>query len=367
MRIVLTKNGERVVNILGSEQDKIRRQKEEEIKNNVMVSLNNVSVSDAESEVILDNSYSGNRGSSVGSSRILSSINPGNISKVTVSQKKVNVPKNIMEKYNSPNDSQVILPQIPEIIMERHKKISKEIEGNFEKLKQLKDDNVKESFLQLRSIPLKYIIEDSTKKNMEDKLNYREKMKQKLFNLNEVKFRTPYSKNRKNDDFERSLNFQIQPNHINLIQYINSDRNLNDRFIGKLSKYDDAKLKKINKLCQVILHNKKEEEVFREKVKNRLQYVKSTVGKDSESVLQAASKNLLKINEITNDYYINQSLINRKERVKQIHSDIKREYWDKYKLDRFSSLARRKNFLDTNSFMPTDELRSSHGNTNEKR
>jgi len=248
MRIVLTKNGERVIKILGSEQDKLRKQKEDEIKNNVMVSLNNVSVSDAESEVILDNSYSGNRASSIGSSRIQSSINQVNVSKVTVSQKKVNVPKNIMEKYNSPNDSQVILPQIPEIIMERHKKLTKEIEGNFEKLKELKDDNIKESFLQLRSIPLKYIIEDSTKKNMEDKLNYREKMKQKLFNLNEVKFRTPYNKNKKKDEFERSLNFQLQPNHINLIQYINSDRDINDRFIGKLSKYDDAKLKKINKL-----------------------------------------------------------------------------------------------------------------------
>jgi len=277
------------------------------------------------------------------------SINPSSVTNITVAQKRVNVPKNILEKYNSPQKSQVVLPQIPDFVVKQQRELVRDIEKSvdFGEIENLKDNKQVESFLRMKSIPLKNIIDDSSKKNLLEKMNSRERMKEKLFGINDVNFRTPYYQSSKFDKLKNNLDIPIKSNFINLIQYINSDQDINDRFINNLSKFSNEKLTKLNKISQVVIHNKSNECLFRDHVQKKIQMEKSNIGKDSGDIFNSASRDLIGLSEISNDYDFNQYNRNKKEQISQLHHDIKRDYWDKYKLDRLSRRNVRKNSTDS--------------------
>ena len=158
-------------------------------------------------------------------------------------------------------------------------------------------------------------------------------------NMKSFNFRSKYeNKQATEEDMDLFLNYSINPDKANIIKYFQQNKKISPQYFENLVKYDEAKLYKLNKICQLIFHrqenedknldlkyyelNKENDKFDREKGSRHLKDLRGIVDKS---------------NSILDDYNIMKKNYSfwRKNLYKEEVMKIKKKYWDKYNVDRY--------------------------------
>ena len=125
-----------------------------------------------------------------------------------------------------------------------------------------------------------YIEKDKNKNEdnkLDEKINntieYENKEKNKI-DLNDYNISLPLKdllqfKNCKNIN-QNILFKQINKNEKNLINYLKSDRNIKPSFVEKITKANNEKLVRLDKICQIYFNNEKINESIKQNIKDRI-------------------------------------------------------------------------------------------------
>ncbi len=174
---------------------------------------------------------------------ILSMNSPDRI--IYINQKRVNLPKNIAEKYAQRNDTEdkeeikdhvnFILPELPDRLYSKSP-----IETNLPK-----------------NFSLKNIFGDTNIKKLKHKMKEEKKMKDRHFVMSPVSMRSPIVTKTADEQLDQDLvNTEINCNKLNLIKYLanKNSQNFSEKTINKIANFNEQKMNKINKLCQISEH-----------------------------------------------------------------------------------------------------------------
>ena len=215
--------------------------------------------------------------------------------------KNLNMPQSVTEKYFSTqansksmnNDEKNILSNV---LISINKSIEKDasklginyILNNVASLKEMKDEGNNKMFLIntdkdetgkyitslslpkiLPSYPLKYIISPKSVKNLKKQAFQMDKDLFSNKRLNEDNFRSKLEKDLK-ENLELSLKKLIKAENTNLITYLNKDNDIKVPFIERLNRFDDNKLRRLNKISQKTIFNKGQDEIIKERIKDKI-------------------------------------------------------------------------------------------------
>jgi hypothetical protein len=224
------------------------------------------------------------------------------IKQIHVLKKKVSLPKHIVEKYNSPDDQDDKIEQSP----------------------RPKEDPLPHTF---GNVIHKKAIASMKVKAIKEVMDKNESM----MRVNIHKFRTPVNTNKKAlDHINKMTKSPLNPEAHNLIKYLSEKKAVSSTFLDKLSRYEDNRFTKLDKICQRYLHNRD-----KEKLMNDL--IKRSVEKDNHTVLTTLNKGVQDVDR-TMDRMRESSArkyeFDKREMYRDIHEEFKLRYWSNNRLAR---------------------------------
>ena len=158
-------------------------------------------------------------------------------------------------------------------------------------------------------------------------------------NIRSFNFRSRYeNKQATEEDMDLILNYSINPDKQSIIKYFQQEKKISPQYFENLLKYDEPQMYKLNKICQMIFRRNDNENKF-----NALKFYQLNKDKDKFN-RQKEGQNLKDLqgtikrsNSILDDYSVVQKNHNywRKHGYKDDVMKIKEKYWDKYHVDRF--------------------------------
>ena len=171
------------------------------------------------------------------------------------------------------------------------------------------------------------------------------------------KFRSKFeNKKEVNENLFEILNKTINSDRTNLIKYLKRKKQISPYYFKNLSKYDEAQIYKLNKMCGVILNEEKIKSFSEKKTKYKSSKKKS-IGISSKGL----SLLLNHSNRILNDYeeYKKYKDNAQKKGFKEMIKNTKRKYWDKFNIEKLFN--KKKEFNDSS----IDEYNINNTNTNQ--
>ena len=181
--------------------------------------------------------------------------------------------------------------------------------------------------------PLKNIINKDAIKRLNKDMKKLEKIcneEEKIFPKKNYFIKNTWENSKKN--FELSLKNEINSKNINLIEYLNQDRNISNLFIQRFSKLDKEKIDKLDSISKKLLYKKMQDEQINIDIKNKLKTNIMNININFR-------KSLNNINNKLNEYIkiINKDkekfILNDKNRYIEQFMDAEKN-WDKYNLER---------------------------------
>ena len=151
--------------------------------------------------------------------------------------------------------------------------------------------------------PLKYIISPKSVKNLREqaiKMDY-ESSKDKR--LTEDNFRSVPKKDIKSS-LCLSLRNEIKTENTNLIAYLNKAKEIKEPFVERLSRFNDKKLRKLNKISQKTMFIQSQEKKIKERIENTIK----------EQYRQASEKYKIGLENIKGKLEKSEKIINSEEK-----------------------------------------------------
>ena len=186
-----------------------------------------------------------------------------------------------------------------------------------------------------KAFPLKYIISKDSYNRLNNEMNKLEKdsaIEKKLFpNKNNYLIKNNWELLKKNVDL--SLNNKINAKNVNLIEYLNKDKNISNIYLQQFYMFDKDKINKLEAISKKILFKKKIEEQFNQNIKNKLKT-------NLEDLNNQFKQSLININDTLNEC---EGII-KKDEDKFVPNDKNRyldqfmdaeKNWEKYNLERY--------------------------------
>ena len=175
------------------------------------------------------------------------------------------------------------------------------------------------------SFPLKYIIKPESYKKLEKDVKIKEEsLKTRNKELNENCFRSQVFEDPKKI-FDKNSSKEIFAENRNLIMYLNSDDTISNKYMEKLNKYNEERIKKLNKICQSAFYYRDQGEVIEKFIKQKLRSDAVQTSEYYKEKLEEMKNNL----EKSKDYIREFPQFNKRERyaaqIKQAELD-----WVKY-------------------------------------
>lgn len=230
---------------------------------------------------------------------------------IHVKLKKVNIPKNVTERYNAVGKTSIILPNVT---------IPKKENNN----------TINTSHIKRSKHTIKEILNADTLKTLKTKYVSDKKMRDKLFIFDERNFRTYYQDKNYVDQLNDRLERKINPDRINLINYLHVKEKVSDVLIKRIAEFDEEKINRANKICQIVSHNEERGKLFKEVIKERLKSKQTRDKVDYKVKIENMGNDLLGINEILKEYA---KSLNKREKYRDIHNDLQKTHWKKYNVD----------------------------------
>lgn len=237
---------------------------------------------------------------------------------IHVKLKKINIPKNVTERYNSENKPNALLP---------HVNIAP------------KKDEAKDNFKHRTKHTIKDVLNATTLDKLKTKYIHDKVMRDKLSRVDEDHFRTYYEDKTYMERLNEKLEKKINPDRINLINYLNDKKEVSSVLIKRLAEFDEEKINRVNKICQIVSHNEERGKLFKDIIKERLKIKQNRDKVDYKSKIENMGNSLYGFNEIMKEYA---KTINKKEKYRDIHNDMQKTYWKKYNTDKMQRTANNK-------------------------
>ena len=268
--------------------------------------------------------------------------------------KKVKLPKLLEERYiffDTINIENIRQNHIPNILSSINNSIDKDImkEKIMKRTKTLSElNNIKNQENEINKnlinneymlpnirkyFPLKNIINKDVFKRLNKDMKKLEKEcneEEKIFPKKNYFIKNTWENSKKN--FELSLKNEINSKNINLIEYLNQDKNISNLFIQRFSKLDKEKIDKLDSISKKLLYKKMQDEQINIDIKNKLKTNIMNININFR-------KSLNNINNKLNEYVkiINKDkekfILNDKNRYIEQFMDAEKN-WDKYNLER---------------------------------
>ena len=263
---------------------------------------------------------------------------------IKVKSKKVGFPKNFAEKYERDviisklgNSNNSFLPTL-------NSKNPGFTENNFTS----GNDTLmnRDKFLTFRDIiPL-----NSVRKMEKEILNDR-KNKEKEYRVTENNFRTYYDPETDIQKFKNVLkNGKLSTNKSSLIKYL-KEKEFNPLLIKNLSDYDNLKISKVNKMCQIYFKNEDKDKLFNDLIKNKIKQQINGTKKEFQNCIHDLGKNINIIKEKVEKY---ERKVDDREKYRDQFNDFVAQYWLKRNLERLNKKSTPKpKYLK--SFLDVDE------------
>ena len=254
-----------------------------------------------------------------------------NNKKITIKLRKYFFPKEISDNYNNIKTSENIISNpiknLPEI---------KEALNNKKSI---------QSISTIKNFSLKEILGKEAVYKIKKNTIKEEKNKQIV--LTENDFRSEYKNLTKLEEIENILyNKKINKNKTNLIKYINSNKNIiSNLSLKNISKLNDEKINKINKVCQNVLDNNIKYNRLINEIKSKIKQINFNDSVQGNFTLKNMINEIKIGNKIFKKY---DKYNNNNESAKEVYKDKKKDYekiWKKYHIEK---LYQRKNLNDNN-------------------
>jgi len=268
---------------------------------------------------------------------------------VFLKQKKLNIPKNISDKYvyhedNSSRDGKdkdgkpklnFILPILPDKLFDR------------EGLNNA-DSEMPKCF------SLRKIIGEPNLKELKHKMHEDKKMKDRHFIYSPKVMRQPLIDNTPFKNLEEDLdNTIIDSDKINLLKYLSS-KNFSEKTIHRIANFDDLKKNRINKLCQIAEHNDDNLKKILTDIQFKVEQKYASVKGEYKEEMYLAKEDINITEKIIANYpprIIKKDVVYN-EQLNDIH-----KIWKKYDLNRFGSRLKRNNSMGS---YPTLDISKSN-------
>ena len=236
MRIVVTKNGTTIIKEL------------EDLPQRRYHSIDSFNLSSNKSEEI----------------NPFQNLNPKgkNFKMVNIAETKLKIPPIMEEKYTKveSKDKEYDQQVIPDVFLS----INKSIDSNLNSSNNSKLPIIRSSF------PIKYVIKPESYKKLENDIK---KQQEDLYikgkKVNDTCFRSQVYEDPKKI-FDRNSLKEINAENRNLIMYLNSDDTISNQYIDKLNKYNDERMKKLNKICQSAFYYRDQSALIEKFIKQKL-------------------------------------------------------------------------------------------------
>ena len=181
---------------------------------------------------------------------------------VNIAETKLKIPPIMEEKYTKIESKEKDYDQqvIPDVFLS----INKSIDSNLSSSNNSKLPIIRSSF------PIKYVIKPETYKKLEDDIKkQQEDLVIKGKKVNDTCFRSEVFEDPKKLFDKNSLK-EIHAENRNLIMYLNSDETISNQYMDKLNKYNNDRLKKLNKICQSAFYYRDQTAIIEKYIKQKL-------------------------------------------------------------------------------------------------
>ena len=184
-----------------------------------------------------------------------------------------------------------------------------------------------------KTIPLKYIINKESYRRLNKEMKIKENccnIEKKLFPQNYF-LKNNWENLKKN--FELSLKNEINSKNVNLIEYLNKNKNLSNIFLQKFSTLDKDKINKLDSISKKLLEKKDQDKQIIKNIKNK---IKANIFNININLRQGLNT----INHRLNEYGLiikkdkDKVLLNDKNRYLEQFMDNEKN-WERYNLERF--------------------------------
>jgi len=252
---------------------------------------------------------------------------------ISIKQKRLNIPKNVTEKYNSDNKASFILPSVTLPKFRQTINTNLTSSNNFMNLDSTKGINSVRNTFTFRDV-----LEDNTYKDLKKRLNADKKMKDRLSRIDETKFRSVYGEKNSVEKLDEMLGKNINTDRINLINFLNKKKDVSDVLIKRLSEYSEDKINKVNKICQIVFFNEERSQISKERINERIQAKKNRENTEYKTSIEEMGVNMKSFGNILKDY---DRSSDKRERFRDIHNDVVNKFWKKYQVNRFDKNSNR--------------------------
>ncbi len=258
-----------------------------------------------------------------------------NYKEITIQETKLKIPPIMEEKYSkteNPN-SQFNNEVIPDVFLSINNTMNTSSNSKLPLIR--------------NSFPLKYIIKPESYKKLEKDVKIKEEsLKTRNKELNENCFRSQVFEDPKKI-FDKNSSKEIFAENRNLIMYLNSDDTISNKYMEKLYKYNEERIKKLNKICQSAFYYRDQGAVIEKFIKQKLKSDAVQTSEYYKEKLEEMKNNL----EKSKDYIREFPQFNKRERyaaqIKQAELD-----WVKYDTAR---LYKKSNPPITNLYIENNE------------
>ena len=181
---------------------------------------------------------------------------------VNIAETKLKIPPIMEEKYTKIESKEKDYDQqvIPDVFLS----INKSIDSNLSSSNNSKLPIIRSSF------PIKYVIKPETYKKLEEDIKkQQENLVIKGKKVNDNCFRSEVFEDPKKLFDKNSLK-EIHAENRNLIMYLNSDETISNQYMDKLNRYNNDRLKKLNKICQSAFYYRDQTALIEKYIKQKL-------------------------------------------------------------------------------------------------
>ena len=183
----------------------------------------------------------------------------------------------------------------------------------------------------LPAYPLRYIIPPNSVKNLKNQAIQIDYDLNTDKRLTEDKFRSEVKKDTKSS-LELSLKNEIKTENTNLITYLNKAKDIKEPFVERLSRFDDKRLKKLNKISQKTMFIQGQEKIIKERIEDKIKGQFRHASEKYKEGLETIKGKLVKSEKIINAE--EKKIIDKRERYISQYNEAELN-WVKYGALRF--------------------------------
>ena len=325
MRIIITKNGQRIIRKLSSSKSTPELfnnpNKSPELKDKENPLLKNYYSIQSSAKSQLPNISSSNNSLLFSSNNNIKVIKP---KQFTLKKKNLRIPLTFLKRFEKNYEQNNIIVSPINILST--------LENKNENSSNASNSYISSSVFLPRiksSYSIREIMPKSCLENFDNKL--KEKLDEEKYDVpleNKI-LRKDWSGRNIFKEFDNKKNKQINSRNYKLIEYLMDKKTLSQNFLNKINQSDEKKMMVLDKLSGKVLEEKENQKIFDKRMKERIENKKIKEGLEFRKILLDIKT---KVNDNIKDDHMNKYILvkdNNKAVYRNVFKKFRRKYWKK--------------------------------------